>query len=151
MASPRKTILVTGAAGYIGSHIALCCLLSGKYSVVTIDNFSNSFPTALKRVSQLAQEALPADASEEEKKACEIAVVRGDIAKKDDIEAIFKDYEGKGGIWGVIHVAALKAVGESGEIPIKYYENNITATINLLDARLFSPCFYSLRALTQSP
>ncbi|GAA6000350.1 hypothetical protein JCM10207_007974 [Rhodosporidiobolus poonsookiae] len=129
----RKTILVTGAAGYIGSHIALCCLLSGEYSVVTIDNFHNSFPTALKRVSKLAQEALPADASDEEKKACEIDVVKGDISIKADIEKIFEDYKSKGGIWGVIHVAALKAVGESGEIPIKYYENNITATINLLD------------------
>ncbi|GAA5983134.1 hypothetical protein JCM11641_004924 [Rhodosporidiobolus odoratus] len=133
MASPRKTILVTGAAGYIGSHIALCCLLSGKFSVVTIDNFSNSFPTALKRVSKIAQDALPADASEDERKACEIDVVRGDISLKSDIDKVFKDYESKGGIWGVIHVAALKAVGESGEIPIKYYENNITATINLLD------------------
>ncbi|GAA5858529.1 hypothetical protein JCM8547_007347 [Rhodosporidiobolus lusitaniae] len=133
MPSPRKTILVTGAAGYIGSHIALCCLLSGEYSVVTIDNFHNSFPTALKRVSKLAQEALPADASDAEKQACEVDVRKGDISKKEEIEKVFEDYKPKGGIWGVIHVAALKAVGESGEIPIRYYENNITATINLLD------------------
>ncbi|GEM06919.1 UDP-glucose 4-epimerase [Rhodotorula toruloides] len=129
----RKTILITGAAGYIGSHIALSCLLSGQYSVVTIDNYHNSFPTALKRVTKLAQDALPAGASDEDKKALEIAVHKGDISIKSDIENIFKEYESKGGIWGVIHVAALKAVGESGEIPIKYYENNITATINLLD------------------
>ncbi|SCZ99101.1 BZ3500_MvSof-1268-A1-R1_Chr3-1g05812 [Microbotryum saponariae] len=129
----RKNILVTGAAGYIGSHIALCCLLSGQYSVVTIDNFSNSFPTAMTRVSKLAVEALPADASDEEKKACQIDVVKGDITIKSDIEKIFEAYKAKGGIWGVIHVAALKAVGESAEKPIQYYEANITATINLLD------------------
>ncbi|GJN87175.1 hypothetical protein Rhopal_000120-T1 [Rhodotorula paludigena] len=133
MASPRKTILITGAAGYIGSHIALCCLLSGKFSVVTIDNFHNSYPTALKRVTKIAQDALPADASDDDKKALEIEVYRGDISIKSDIEKIFDEYKSKGGIWGVIHVAALKSVGESGEIPIKYYENNITATINLLD------------------
>ncbi|GAA5997511.1 hypothetical protein JCM5350_005019 [Sporobolomyces pararoseus] len=132
MPSPRKNILVTGAAGYIGSHIALCLLLSGNYSVVTIDNFHNSFPTALKRVSKLAVEALPADASEEEKKACDVDVVKGDLTLKEDIEKVFKSYESKGGIWGVIHVAAHKAVGESGEKPLQYYQNNITATINLL-------------------
>ncbi|GAA5833982.1 hypothetical protein JCM11251_003581 [Rhodosporidiobolus azoricus] len=141
MSSPRKTILVTGAAGYIGSHIALCLLLSGEYSVVTIDNFHNSFPTALKRVSDLAKEGLPADASEEDKKAVEIDVRRGDISNKSEIEAVFKAYESKGGIWGVIHVAALKAVGESAEIPIKYYENNITATINLLDVMDKYKCY----------
>ncbi|GAA5921276.1 hypothetical protein JCM1841_002580 [Sporobolomyces salmonicolor] len=132
MPAPRKTILVTGAAGYIGSHIALCCLLSGGYSVVTIDNFHNSFPTALKRVSKLAIEALPTDASDAEKKACEVDVIKGDLTNKSDIENVFKQYASKGGIWGVIHVAAHKAVGESGEKPIQYYENNITATINLL-------------------
>lgn len=56
-------------------------------------------------------------------------VYRGDITVKSDIENIFKDEK----IWGVVHIAAHKAVGESGEKPIQYYENNITATINLLD------------------
>ncbi|GAA5865294.1 hypothetical protein JCM3774_004928 [Rhodotorula dairenensis] len=133
MPSTRKTILITGAAGYIGSHIALCCLLSGEYSVVTIDNFHNSFPTACKRVSAIAQRELGENASDEDKKALEIDVYRGDITIKEDIEKIFKDYESKGGIYGVVHVAALKAVGESGEIPIKYYDVNISATIHLLD------------------
>ncbi|CEQ42236.1 SPOSA6832_04025, partial [Sporobolomyces salmonicolor] len=152
MPAPRKTILVTGAAGYIGSHIALCCLLSGGYSVVTIDKsvstsscsferlFHNSFPTALKRVSKLAIEALPTDASDAEKKACEVDVIKGDLTNKSDIENVFKQYASKGGIWGVIHVAAHKAVGESGEKPIQYYENNITATINLLAVRPFPSC-----------
>ncbi|POY72482.1 hypothetical protein BMF94_4308 [Rhodotorula taiwanensis] len=133
MPSQRKNILITGAAGYIGSHIALCCLLSGEYSVVTIDNFHNSFPTACKRVSAIAQRELGASASDEDKKALDIEVYRGDITVKEDIEKIFKDYESKGGIYGVIHVAALKAVGESGEIPIKYYDVNIAATVHLLD------------------
>ncbi|KAM0788185.1 hypothetical protein ACM66B_001344 [Microbotryomycetes sp. NB124-2] len=130
--SQRKTVLITGAAGYIGSHIALCCLLSGQYSVVTIDNFHNSFPESLRRVSQIAISELPKDASEDDKKACEIQLYKGDLTLKDDIEKIFKEHESKGGIYAVIHVAAHKAVGESGEKPIQYYENNITATVNLL-------------------
>lgn len=103
-----------------------------------MNSFHNSFPTALKRVSKLAVEALPADASEEEKKACDVDVVKGDLTLKDDIEKVFKSYESKGGIWGVIHVAAHKAVGESGEKPLQYYQNNITATINLLAVSLSS-------------
>lgn len=87
----------------------------------------------MKRVSKLAIEALPADATDAEKAACQVDVIKGDITRKGDIEQVFEAYKTKGGIWGVIHVAAHKAVGESGEKPIQYYENNITATINLLD------------------
>jgi len=129
MASDKKTILITGGAGYIGSHIVLCCLLTRRYKVVTIDNFHNSFPEAIKRVSQIALSELPADASEQDKADTKVEVFRGDITNKADIEQVFKTVP----VWGVIHVAAHKAVGESGEKPIQYYENNITATINLLE------------------
>jgi UDP-glucose 4-epimerase len=66
-------------------------------------------------------------------------VFRGDITLKEDITQVFEAYKSKGGIWGVIHVAAHKAVGESGEKPIQYYENNITATINLLSVSSVGP------------
>ncbi|GAA98574.1 uncharacterized protein L969DRAFT_18118 [Mixia osmundae IAM 14324] len=137
LASPyrlKAALTRTGGAGYIGSHIVLSCLLTGKYRVCTIDNFHNSYPEAMKRVTQIAQDALPSGASAQDKSECEIKVFKGDITNKSDIEKIFKEYkDAQDPIWGVIHVAAHKAVGESGEKPIQYYENNITATINLLD------------------
>ncbi len=68
---------------------------------------------------------------------------QGDISIKSDIEQIFKDYAPVGGIYGVIHIAAHKAVGESAEKPIQYYENNITATINLLDVSSSYPLAFS--------
>lgn len=76
---------------------------------------------------------MPKDASEEDKAACKVALFKGDITNPADVEAVFKAYEGKGGIWGVIHIAALKAVGESAEIPIDYYKNNINSSVSLLD------------------
>lgn len=62
----------------------------------------------------------------------EIELFEGDITLKEDIAKVFEAQQSKGGVWGVIHVAAHKAVGESAEKPIQYYENNITATNNLL-------------------
>lgn len=91
-------------------------MLSGKYRVCTIDkygadlraglrrSFHNSFPEACKRVSQIAIDALPAGASEQDKADLEVRTFRGDITKAADIEAVFKAYENDGGIWGVIHV-----------------------------------------------
>ncbi|KAG0150343.1 hypothetical protein CROQUDRAFT_668642 [Cronartium quercuum f. sp. fusiforme G11] len=132
----KKTILVTGGAGYIGSHVVLCCLLTRKYKVVTIDNFHNSFPEAIKRVSQIALSELPPDATDEDKADTTVKTYKGDITLKPDIERVFAAEK----IWGVIHIAAHKAVGESGEKPIQYYENNITATINLLDVMNRNGC-----------
>lgn len=86
-------------------------------------------------MSKIAIEALPAGATDTDKADCTVDVVKGDLTLKEDIEKVFKAYESKGGIHGVIHIAAHKAVGESGEKPIQYYENNITATINLLYVR----------------
>ncbi|PLW51778.1 hypothetical protein PCANC_05553 [Puccinia coronata f. sp. avenae] len=125
----RCLCLVTGGAGYIGSHVLLCCLLTRKYKVLTIDNFHNSFPPAIERVSRIALSELPKDASEEDKLYTNVTLYKGDITSKADIEKVFE----KEKVWGVIHIAAHKAVGESGEKPIQYYQNNITATINLLD------------------
>ncbi|KAH9463056.1 hypothetical protein Pst134EA_015143 [Puccinia striiformis f. sp. tritici] len=128
----------TGGAGYIGSHVLLCCLLTKKYKVITIDNFHNSFPPAIERVSRIALDELPKDATEEDKKYTHITLYKGDITIKSDIENVFENEN----VWGVVHIAAHKAVGESGEKPIQYYENNITATINLLDVMNRHDCHH---------
>lgn len=78
-------------------------------------------------------DALGSNASEEDKEATKVDLVKGDITNQKDIDGIFESYKSKGGIWGLIHIAAHKAVGESGEKPIQYYQNNINATVNLLD------------------
>jgi UDP-glucose 4-epimerase len=74
----------------------------------------------MTRVSQIARDELPADASQEDKDACTVDVVKGDMRDAKVLDGIFADYKQKGdAIWSVILVAALKAVGESGEIPIE--------------------------------
>ncbi|GJJ13567.1 hypothetical protein Clacol_007822 [Clathrus columnatus] len=113
---PLKRVLVTGGAGYI---------------VLSIDNHHNSHNYALDRVSRIALDALPANASKEERDSATVDDHLGDLTKAEDVRKMFEQY-GKGGIWGVIHVAAHKAVGESGEIPLVYYQNNVSATVLLL-------------------
>lgn len=109
-----KTILVTGGAGYIGSHTVLT-LLEKNYDVIVIDNFINSFEESLKRVEKLSGKKVklyPYD-------CC-------DIVK---FEEVFKENK----IDAVIHFAGLKAVGESVSIPLSYYQNNLVSTLNLLE------------------
>lgn len=84
-----------------------------------IDNYHNSFPTAIERVEKLALEALPAGATQEQKDACKVDVVKGDLRDREVIKSTFSKYSGDDKIWAMILVAALKAVGESGEIPIE--------------------------------
>ncbi|EJC98820.1 UDP-glucose 4-epimerase [Fomitiporia mediterranea MF3/22] len=128
---PLKRVIVTGGAGYIGSHIVYKLIETRRYKVISIDNYHNAYPAALKRVSQLVQSELPPDASPEEEESAVIDVHRCDLTKPEEIRSVFDKY-GKDGIWGVIHVAAYKAVGESTVIPLTYYANNVLATINLL-------------------
>lgn len=140
--SAKPVVLITGGAGYIGSHVVLCCLLAKKYRVCVIENFDNSFPEALNRVSSIALSELPANASQRDKADAEVKVFKGDLKNGSDVQAIFDHYNQEGsGIWGVIHIAALKAVGESAEKPIEYYQNNIAATIGLLDIMRKNNCF----------
>lgn len=109
------SILITGGAGYIGSHTDLCLLNEG-YDIVVVDNYDNSSPEALRRVMELTGKTFPyyeADACDEEKLA--------EIMKKHGVDS-------------VIHFAGLKAVGESVRIPLRYYENNLLSTIRLLKA-----------------
>lgn len=106
-------IIVTGGAGYIGSHTCLELLNAGHH-VTTIDNLNNSCEESLERVQKLTGKPL--------------AFFEADLLKIDAIDRIFElcdDAE------AVIHFAGLKAVGESVEKPLMYYQNNITGTINL--------------------
>lgn len=113
-------------------------------------SYNNSFPEALNRVSQIALQELGPNASEQDKADSKVQVFKGDLKSASDVQAIFDHYNKEGsGIWGVIHVAALKAVGESGEKPIEYYQNNISATISLLDVRPVSIAAVSYRRLKQ--
>ncbi len=105
-------ILVTGGAGYIGSHTTLLLLNAG-YDVVVFDNFSNASPESIKRVEALTGK--------------KTILVEGDIRNKRDLEAVFGNHE----IDAVIHFAGLKAVGESVEHPLRYYENNVCGTVQL--------------------
>jgi UDP-glucose 4-epimerase len=107
-------ILITGGAGYIGSHTSLEFLLAG-YEVTIIDNLKNSKEEAVRRIEKLAGR--------------KIEFYEDDLLDKAALQRIFsrKKYE------AVIHFAGLKAVGESVEIPLWYYHNNIVGTVNLLE------------------
>ena len=105
-------VLVTGGAGYIGSHTCLE-LLESDYGVVVIDNLCNSNPKSLERVRELTGKTLK--------------FYEGDVRDEALLKKIFAENE----IGCVIHFAGLKAVGESVSIPWKYYDNNLNATLVL--------------------
>lgn len=108
------TILVTGGAGYIGSHAAVE-LLKNDYDIVVIDNLSNSHIESINRVKELTGR--------------DFDFYEYDLLDYGKIEQLFQKYE----FDSVIHFAGLKAVGESVQIPLKYYHNNITGTLNLCE------------------
>lgn len=107
-----NVILLTGGAGYIGSHTALALLNAG-YELISIDNFSNSSPVALARVQHLTGQP--------------IVTIKADIRDKEVLRQIFAHYP----IDAVVHFAGLKAVGESTQQPLHYYDNNVAGTITL--------------------
>ncbi|KAG6840768.1 hypothetical protein C0991_004553 [Blastosporella zonata] len=139
MPEALKNVLVTGGAGYIGSHVVYSLQKTRRYKVISIDNSHNSYPVALKRVSELSKRELLPNATELEIQSTEIDAHTCDLTKPDQIKAVFEKY-GKGGIYGVIHIAAYKAVGESTEIPLTYYANNVGATVSLLQTMADFDC-----------
>ena len=109
------SILVTGGAGYIGTHTALALLQAG-YTVVVLDNLSNSSPQALDRVAQIAGRAA--------------RLVQGDVRDSALLQRLFAEHD----FSAVLHFAGLKAVGESVREPLRYYDNNVGGTMVLLAA-----------------
>ncbi|MBK7549118.1 MAG: UDP-glucose 4-epimerase GalE [Rhodoferax sp.] len=108
-------IFVTGGAGYIGSHTCVELLNAG-FDVTVFDNFCNSQPEALARVQRITGKQLQ--------------VIEGDIRDRGAMAAALKSCGAK----AVVHFAGLKAVGESVEKPLSYYDNNVVGTIRLLEA-----------------
>ena len=107
------TVLVTGGAGYIGSHAAIELLNCG-YDIVMLDNFSNSKKEVINRIKEISGK--------------DFTFYEVDLLDYDRINEIFKQHP----IESVMHFAGLKAVGESVNIPLTYYHNNITGTLILL-------------------
>ncbi|NPD15518.1 UDP-glucose 4-epimerase GalE [Xinfangfangia sp. D13-10-4-6] len=114
-------VLLTGGAGYIGSH-TLVELLALGHQVCVVDNYANSAPEALTRVRQISNR--------------DFRVEEGDIRDRDRLTAIFTDFRPE----AVIHFAGLKAVGEGEEKPVAYYDTNVTGTLVLLEAMRASGC-----------
>ncbi|OLF37499.1 UDP-glucose 4-epimerase GalE [Psychrobacter sp. Cmf 22.2] len=109
----NNKILVTGGAGYIGSHTCIELHQAG-YDIVVYDNLSNSSYEAVNRVSKLVGRP--------------IEFIEGDVRNSELLKQVFATHQ----FFGVIHFAGLKAVGESVAKPLKYYDNNVSGTINLL-------------------
>ena len=107
-------ILVTGGAGYIGSHTCLALLQAG-YEILVLDNFCNSKAESLRRVTAITGKTVP--------------LMRGDVRDRELLREVFCTYP----IAGVIHFAGLKAVGESVEQPLAYYDNNVSGSVVLAE------------------
>ena len=110
------SILVTGGAGYIGTHTCVELLQAG-YKVVAVDSLVNSSRQAVERAGQIAGEPIP--------------FIQADLCDGRAVEEVFRAHPG---IRAVIHFAALKAVGESVSKPLEYYPNNLVCTLNVLAA-----------------
>jgi UDP-glucose 4-epimerase len=116
-----KRVLVTGGAGYIGSHT--CVELIGQgYDVTVVDNLSNSSALSLDRIHTITGKRPN--------------LVVADLLDKNALSALFGDNEFE----SVVHFAGLKAVGESNQKPLEYYQNNVITTVNLLDAMRQNGC-----------
>jgi UDP-glucose 4-epimerase len=117
----KHKILVTGGAGYIGSHTAILLIEAG-YDIIIFDNFSNASKESIKRVETIVNK--------------DIILIEGDIRNRNDLHNVFTHYC----IDAVIHFAGLKAVGESVEKPLSYYDNNINGTIVLCEVMAEHNC-----------
>lgn len=108
------TVLVTGGAGYIGSH-ACVELLNANFDVLVLDNFCNSKATSIKRVEKITGKS--------------ITLIEGDVRDKATLTTLFSDHQ----IDAVMHFAGLKAVSDSVNNPLAYYDNNVMGSITLLE------------------
>lgn len=108
------SILITGGAGYIGSH-TLVELANANYDFIVYDNLSNSSQESLKRVEKIIGKS--------------ITFINGDIRDTQKLKEVFSSHT----IDSVIHFAGLKAVGQSVEQPLEYYDNNVVGTLRLLE------------------
>ena len=115
--SNSKKVLVTGGAGYIGSHTVVSLVNAG-YQPIIIDNFSNSDPQVIDNITDILQQ--------------EVLSIDGDCRSVELIQSVFEDHQ----IDGVIHFAASKAVGESVEKPLLYYNNNLVSLILILETMI---------------
>ncbi len=113
--STRNTVLVTGAAGYIGSHTCVELLEAG-YAVVALDNLCNSSPEALHRVERITGKS--------------ISFHLADVRERMAVDQVLREHR----IDACIHFAGLKAVGESVALPLDYFENNVAGSVTLLQA-----------------
>lgn len=111
----KQSILVTGGAGYIGSHTTLALLEAG-HKVIVLDNLANSSLESLRRVERICGTAA--------------TFIKGDIRDRELLDSIFADHS----IQAVLHFAGLKAVGESVQQPLAYYENNVSGSVVLFQA-----------------
>ena len=114
-------ILVTGGAGYIGSHTCIALIEAG-YDIVVFDNFCNASKESLRRVEAIVGKSIP--------------LIEGDIRVASQIQKVFDTYT----IDAVIHFAGLKAVGESVSEPLKYYDNNVNGTLILCEVMKQNDC-----------
>jgi UDP-glucose 4-epimerase len=114
-------VLVTGGAGYIGSHTVILLIEAG-YKVVVFDNFCNASKESIRRVEKLVNQP--------------IEVIEGDIRSRANLQELFNQHK----IDTVIHFAGLKAVGESVEKPLKYYDNNVNGTATLCEMMAKNGC-----------
>jgi UDP-glucose 4-epimerase len=117
-------LLITGGAGFIGSHSCLVLLEAG-HQLVVLDNFQNSSPESLRRVQALAGDG----------RAQRLAVIEGDIRSASDLRKAMQ-----GGVDAVVHFAGLKAVGESVRDPLSYWDVNVTGSRQLLDQMQAHDC-----------
>ena len=122
-------LLITGGAGFIGSHSCLVLLEAG-HNLVVLDNFDNSSPESLKRVLELAGPSA----------AGRLQLVEGDIRSAADLERAFKAAPAGQPISAVVHFAGLKAVGESVREPLRYWDVNLCGSRQLLEAMQAHGC-----------
>ena len=126
-----NTILVTGGAGYIGSHCVVSLIKKG-FKPIIIDNFSNSYPNVIKKIELITRK--------------KIIYYNIDLSNKRNLRKVFKKHK----FYSVIHCAGYKAVSESIEKPVTYFDNNVGSTLSLLLIVVSITCIYAVTSGSSS-